>query len=131
MRSEYSWIPAGESAGRTEPNQVGVSFSEHRAAVYESDGRTDPADNAAGAVFVAGVATQSPFHFARAFKTTTGLAPHQFVTARRVDRAKALLLGSKASVVDAAHAVGLSNVSHFRRVFRAHLGVSPGAIRGR
>jgi AraC family transcriptional regulator len=78
---------------------------------------------------LAAVATLSPFHFARAFKATTGLAPHQFVMARRVDRATALLRGSTASVVDIAHAVGLSNVSHFRRVFRAHTGVLPGEVR--
>src|SRR5690349_12974853 len=57
MRSEYSRIPAGQSAGRTEPNQVGVSFSHHRAAVYESGGRTVEADIAAGSVFVTGTET--------------------------------------------------------------------------
>jgi AraC-like DNA-binding protein len=30
--------------------------------------------------------------------------------------------------VEVAHAVGLSNVSHFRRMFRSHLGVLPGQI---
>jgi AraC family transcriptional regulator len=248
MRSEYSWFPPGSSATRTEPNQVGVSFSNHRAAVYESDGRTVETDIAADAVFVTGrepitwtrvrettealeifpdlallpgiteleparatadgtvlaiatilkrahltgaglsdisasalahrlaahllehysgtphrirptgrldrttvdrvaqfvdaelatvltldrlaaVATLSPYHFARAFKAATGLAPHQFVMARRVDRAKTLLLQSTASVVEVAHAVGLSNVSHFRRVFRAHIGLLPGQLR--
>src|SRR2546429_3206373 len=70
MRSEYSWIPAGESAGRTEPNQVGVSFSEHRAAVYESDGRTVQADIAAGAVFVTG---DEPITWMRVGETTEAL----------------------------------------------------------
>src|SRR5262245_2870856 len=54
MRSEYSWIPVGQSAGRTEPNQVGVSFTEHAAAVYQADGRTVRGDIAAGSVFVTG-----------------------------------------------------------------------------
>lgn len=266
MRSECSRIPPGEGATRTEPNQVGVSFSQHRAAVYESADRTVEADIAAGSVFVTGrdpitwtrirettealeiypdlgllaslstgasgsagapnaleapgvpeiepaasrdgvvlaiasilnrvhtagaalsdvaastlahrlaghlleryggvasaepaagrldrrtvdrvaefvdadlsgiltldrlaaVATLSPFHFARAFKAATGLAPHQFVTARRMHRATTLLAGSRASVVEVAHAVGMSNVSHFRRVFRAHTGVLPGELR--
>jgi AraC-like DNA-binding protein len=259
MRSEYSWIPPGEGATRTEPNQVGVSFSQHRAAVYESADRTVEHDITAGSVFVTGrdpitwtrtretaealeiypdlgllasvspdasggagasampeiepaatrdgvvlaiasilkrahtagaalsdvaastlahrlaghlleqyagvatppapgrldrrtvdrvaefvdaglsgtltldrlaaVATLSPFHFARAFKASTGLAPHQFVTARRMQRATTLLVESPASVVQVAHAVGMSNVSHFRRVFRAHTGVLPGELR--
>jgi AraC family transcriptional regulator len=47
-----------------------------------------------------------------------------------MSRAVTLLLGTGLSVVDVAHAVGMSNVSHFRRVFRAHTGVLPGAIRG-
>jgi AraC family transcriptional regulator len=244
MRSEYSWIPAGESAGRTEPNQIGISFTNHHAAVFASQGKTREADIAAGSVVVTGsepitwmrlressesleifpearllagaeispavatrdgtvlaissllkrvhtaghtltdvaastlaqllvehlierytpgrprsrrrgrlsaatvdrvaqfvdaelsgeltlerlaaVATLSPFHFARAFKATTGQAPHQFVTARRMERAATLLRSS--SVIDTAHAVGMSNVSHFRRVFRAHTGLLPGEV---
>ena len=79
---------------------------------------------------MADVAALSPFHFARAFKATTGLAPHRFVTARRLEAAKAALLTSNASVVRVAHQVGFSNVSHFRRVFRRELGVTPGQLRG-
>jgi AraC family transcriptional regulator len=78
---------------------------------------------------LAAVARLSPFHFARAFKATTGLAPHQFVTFRRMHRATTLLVHSTAGVDQVAHAVGLSNVSHFRRVFRSHLGVTPGRLR--
>jgi len=253
MRSEYSWIPPGEAPSQTGPHQVGVSFSRHRAAVFESGERTVGGDIAGGSVFVTGrdpitwlrirettealeiypdrallrslgpgdpefepaaavrdgtvlaicsilkrvhaagaglsdvaastlahrlarhmlaqychvrpvaererghldrvtvdrvtefvdaglagpltldglaaVASLSPFHFARAFKATTGLAPHQFVMARRVHRATTLLLGSSGSVTDIARAVGLSNASHFRRVFRRHMGVLPGDLR--
>lgn len=78
---------------------------------------------------LAGVATLSPFHFARAFRATTGLTPHQFVTARRVERARAQLRATDASVVEVAHAVGFANVSHFRRVFRRELGLLPGEDR--
>jgi AraC family transcriptional regulator len=78
---------------------------------------------------MADVALLSPFHFARAFKATTGLPPHRFVTARRLEAAKAALLTSDVSVVRVAHAVGFSNVSHFRRVFRRELGVTPGDLR--
>lgn len=253
MRSEYSWIPPGGNAGRTEPHQVGVSFSSHQGAVYESAGRTVEADIAAGAVVVTGsdaiswlrvrettealeifpdpslllslatgppelrpaltwdgtvlaigatlqrvhatgsalsdiaantlayrlashlllhyspsrrrspashhgrldrgtvdrvtqfvdaelaneltlerlaeVARRSPFHFARSFKAATGMAPHQFVMARRVHRAKALLLQPTLSVPEVVHAVGLSNTSYFRRVFRRYTGLRPGELR--
>jgi AraC family transcriptional regulator len=78
---------------------------------------------------MAAVAALSPFHFARAFKATTGLAPHRFVTARRLEAAKSALLTSDASVVRVAHEVGFSNVSHFRRLFRREFGVGPGELR--
>lgn len=253
MRSEYSWLAAGDGPTRTGPHQVGVSFSQHWAAVFESAERTVDADIAGGSVFVTGrdpitwirirettealeiyperellrslgpgdpefepaaaardgtvlaicsilkrvhatgaelsdiaastlahrlarhmlaqychvrpvaeraggrldratvdrvtefvdagvggpltldrlaeVARLSPFHFARAFRASTGLAPHQFVMARRMHRATTLLLGSADSVADVARAVGLSNASHFRRVFRRHMGVLPGDLR--
>lgn len=251
MRSEYSWLPAGGDGTRTKPYQIGVSFSAHRGAVFESGGRVSSADIAGGSVVVTGaepltwlrvpeatealeiypetgrwgvesaavvrdgtllaiasvlkrvhsagadlsdvaastlahrladhlsryyggarplgdgsagerargaldrasvdlvtdyveanlggpltldqlaaVAMLSPYHFARLFRRTTGLAPHQFVTSRRVDRATRLLVGSSVSVVDIAAAVGMPNTSHFRRVFRRHTGLLPGELRG-
>lgn len=78
---------------------------------------------------LAAAATLSPFHFARAFKASTGLAPHEYVTSRRMERAKTLLLGGRLSVPEVAYAVGLTNVSHFRRTFRRHTGFLPSDLR--
>ncbi|RIQ13738.1 AraC family transcriptional regulator [Jiangella rhizosphaerae] len=80
---------------------------------------------------LAAAAALSPFHFARAFKASTGLAPHEYVTSRRMERAKSLLLTSRLSVPEVAYAVGLSNVSHFRRMFRRHTGFLPSDLRPR
>jgi AraC family transcriptional regulator len=256
LRSEYAWIGARDGATRTRPDQVGVSFSAHRDAVYEAAGRTTQGDIAAGAVFVTGpdpiawlrigettealevypdpellravagatsgtpglepaagtrdgtvlaicsvlkrahtagaalsdmaastlahrlaghllthygqsryrparppgyldrktvdrvtefvdaelsgtltldqlgrVATLSPFHFAHAFKATTGVSPHQFVLARRIHRAVLLLAETNRPVPEVAAAVGFSNISHFRRLFRREVGVLPGELR--
>jgi AraC family transcriptional regulator len=71
----------------------------------------------------------SPYHFARSFKASTGLAPHEFVTSRRLDRAKALLLSTGHSVPDVAYQVGYRNLSHFRRLFRRHTGLLPSDLR--
>lgn len=79
---------------------------------------------------LAAVARLSPFHFARAFRNSTGLTPHGFVTARRMDRARQLLRTGPEPVDAVAHAVGYSNLSHFRRVFRQHTAVLPSAVRG-
>ena len=78
---------------------------------------------------VAAVAAFSPFHFARSFRAATGWAPHRYVTIRRLERARALLLRGDTSVVAIAAAVGFSNVSHFRRLFRRDLGVLPSEVR--
>ena len=78
---------------------------------------------------LAGVALLSPYHFARAFRATTGLTPHGFVTSRRMDRARLLLRSGPAPVEAVAAAVGFGNVSHFRRVFRRHTGSAPGELR--
>jgi AraC family transcriptional regulator len=80
---------------------------------------------------LAAVAHLSPFHFARAFARTTGLPPHAFVVARRMDRAGRLLWTTDLPVEDVARAVGYENLSHFRRLFRRHHGVPPSALRGR
>lgn len=79
---------------------------------------------------LAAVAHLSPYHFARAFARTTGLPPHGFVTARRMDRARLLLLTSRSPVEDIARTVGFCNLSHFRRVFRRFHGTTPSGIRG-
>jgi AraC family transcriptional regulator len=78
---------------------------------------------------LAGQVGISPFHFARAFKKSTGLAPHQFVTARRFDLARRMLITSDNTVHDIALSVGYENLSHFRRQFVNQFGIGPGAMR--
>ena len=71
----------------------------------------------------------SPFHFARCFKATIGLAPHQYIIARRMELAKRLILTTTLNVADIAWTIGYENISHFRRLFALHIGVTPGIIR--
>lgn len=71
----------------------------------------------------------SPSHFSRAFKATTGLPPHQYQLAVRVERAKHLLLQTATSLSEIAAICGFSEQSHFARTFRARVGISPGAWR--
>ena len=78
---------------------------------------------------LASVAELSPFHFARCFKATTGLAPHQYVVARRIELAKRLIVTTTEPVQNVAWSVGFENISHFRRQFAAQLGVGPGELR--
>jgi AraC family transcriptional regulator len=78
---------------------------------------------------LARVAQLSPFHFARCFKASTGLAPHQYVLARRIELAKRKLMTTSLPVHEVAWAAGFENISHFRRQFARQIGVLPGALR--
>jgi AraC family transcriptional regulator len=58
-----------------------------------------------------------------------GVTPWAFVTVRRLDHARLLLRTTDLSVAAVATAVGASNVSHFGRLFVAHVGCTPGRYR--
>ena len=68
-------------------------------------------------------------HFARAFRQSTGLAPYQWLQNMRLEEAKRLLAGHDRSLAEIAVACGFSDQSHFTRVFRKHVGESPGRWR--
>lgn len=67
--------------------------------------------------------------WAASAEATTGLAPHQYVLARRIELAKRLIMTTHRSVQEVAWSVGFENISHFRRQFAAQIGVVPGALR--
>ena len=71
----------------------------------------------------------SPKHFARAFKQSTGVPPHQWLIARRVERAQALLRSTPMSLSEVALNCGFADQSHFTATFRRVTGNSPGRFR--
>jgi AraC family transcriptional regulator len=75
---------------------------------------------------MAAVARVSTYHFARQFKAATGLPPHQYVIARRVERAKQLLQGGGFSLAEVAAHAGFANQSQFTQHFKRLVGVTPG-----
>ncbi|MFC5217908.1 helix-turn-helix domain-containing protein [Streptomyces coerulescens] len=70
-----------------------------------------------------------PAHLVRAFSTAYGIAPHQYLMSRRVDRARRLLLAGR-SPAEVAVATGFYDQSHLSRHFRRMVGVPPGRYRG-
>jgi AraC family transcriptional regulator len=79
---------------------------------------------------MAAVARRSPYHFARQFKAATGLPPHQYVIARRVERAKQFLQGGgDLSLAEVAACAGFSDQSQLCRHFKRLVGVTPGQFR--
>jgi AraC-like DNA-binding protein len=66
----------------------------------------------------------SKFHFARCFRDTVGMAPHQYQKLLRLQAGRRLL-ESGDSVRSVASRTGFSDAAHFARAFRSWLGVSP------
>jgi len=71
----------------------------------------------------------SPHHFAHVFRLAVGVAPHQYVIRRRVERAKELLDTTDLPIVEVALAVGCANQSHFSALFHRITGLTPHSYR--
>ncbi|MFG6503467.1 helix-turn-helix domain-containing protein [Microbacterium sp. P05] len=65
-----------------------------------------------------------PSHLVRSFSRAYGIAPHRYVTGRRVDLARRLLLAGATPAAAAAQA-GFHDQAHLGRHFRRVLGVTP------
>jgi AraC family transcriptional regulator len=77
---------------------------------------------------LAAVARLSVYHFARQFRAATGMPPHQYVIARRVEQAKQLLHGNR-SLAEVAVCAGFSDQSQFCYHFKRLVGITPGEFR--
>jgi AraC-like DNA-binding protein/DNA-binding HxlR family transcriptional regulator len=78
---------------------------------------------------LASIACLSRFHFARAFRTNTGRTPQQYVTARRMERAKAMLADTHRPIGEIALQLSFANLSSFSRAFREATGFTPSQYR--
>ncbi|WP_448044983.1 helix-turn-helix domain-containing protein [Bradyrhizobium liaoningense] len=131
-------------------DQIGLSLLAHFAQAY---GGMRPRERAAGGglalwqerrakeimrtrlasnLTIADVAAEcklTPSHFARSFRRSTGVAPHEFLSQLRIDEAKRLMLSTKLPLADVALICGFGDQSYFTRVFSRSVGTSPGAWR--
>ncbi|HFN3510401.1 TPA: helix-turn-helix transcriptional regulator [Enterobacter hormaechei] len=78
---------------------------------------------------LAGQAALSEYHFARMFRQSMGLAPHQYVMQRRMEKAKALVQHTSTPLTDIALACGFNSASHFSNRFRSMTGITPSQLR--
>ena len=74
---------------------------------------------------IAEVADLSRFHFARAFRKSTGQTPQQYVTEQRIERAKYLLASEDLPIVEISLQTGFKNQSHFTALFRKYTKFTP------
>jgi AraC family transcriptional regulator len=70
----------------------------------------------------------SPAHFARAFKTTFGSAPHQYLLALRLEKARRELEAPGANLSAVAQHWGFADQAHFTRLFKRTFGLTPGTL---
>jgi AraC family transcriptional regulator len=77
---------------------------------------------------IAAAAGMSVFHFAKAFKDTTGKTPYGYVTEHRLHRARSLLHDRRLSIAQIARAVGLSH-GRFAIVFKRRMRMTPSEFR--
>ena len=78
---------------------------------------------------LAAIAGMSAHYFSELFKQSTGHTPHHYVLLQRIERAKDRLRDQASSIIDAGLEAGFENPSHFSRVFRKVVGVSPSRFR--
>jgi AraC family transcriptional regulator len=78
---------------------------------------------------LANVVALSRSHFARAFKRSLGFSPMEYVVVRRVERAKAMISGTREPLAEVALACGFADQAHLNRRFRDIVGISPGRWR--
>ena len=71
----------------------------------------------------------SPYHFARAFKTSAGMTPRGFVEHRRLEKAKRLLTESTHSLAAVAVETGFGTQSRLTSTLKQKTGFTPGAYR--
>lgn len=71
----------------------------------------------------------STSHLSRLFKSRTGFSPYEFITLRRIDAAKELLLTTTLSVKQIAFRVGYHSEANFITSFSGKTGITPAAFR--
>ena len=78
---------------------------------------------------LAETAGMSAHYFTELFKQSVNVPPQQYVLRRRIERARNLLNNPRVTVLEAAVRCGFSDQSHFTKIFRRIVGVTPTGYR--
>ncbi len=74
---------------------------------------------------VARAVNTSKFYFCKIFKKATGINYTDYLSRVRTERARNLLLNQNLRISEIAYEVGFQSLTHFNRVFKRVLGLSP------
>lgn len=80
-------------------------------------------------VDIASAVNRSPSHFARQFRASLGIPPHQYLVVLRLKKAQHLLEHSRDSIAEIAFECGFSHQEHLTRMFRRWCETTPAAYR--
>ena len=69
----------------------------------------------------------SPSRYREVFRKVTGHSPVEYITLLRIRQAAELLSGGEVTIEEAAIAVGYTDRLYFQRVFKKHMGITPGS----
>ncbi|QVM87873.1 helix-turn-helix transcriptional regulator [Pseudomonas lalucatii] len=78
---------------------------------------------------VAQCCRMSVWELSRSFKRVHGLTFREYLCQYRLRRALELLSNTHVTICEAASAAGFRNASHFTRLFRQRMGVTPSQFR--
>lgn len=71
----------------------------------------------------------SKYHFLRLFKKTYNKTPHQYLSERRIDKAKEKLRSARATVSEVCGEVGFESTTSFSSKFKQYTGETPALFR--
>ena len=80
---------------------------------------------------LARAANFSRYHFLRAFRRAFHATPHEYLTRKRIERAKELLAESELTVTEICFEVGFESLGSFSALFHNIVGWSPSIYRAR
>ncbi|WP_054955855.1 AraC family transcriptional regulator [Paenibacillus dakarensis] len=78
---------------------------------------------------LANIVGYSPYHFARVFKSITGITIRQYLSALRIESGKSYLLKEPSLLVKILHSIGFSSSGSFHTRFKQFVGLSPKQFR--
>lgn len=69
------------------------------------------------------------YRLCREFSAHYGMPPLQYLTCKRIDEAKKILLTTDLSIHEISSIIGYENVNHFINLFKKYVGATPGNFR--
>jgi len=112
---------------RCQPNKPGLA-EQHASIVAEACRLIAEAEEAPDLEALANHAGMSRYHFHRVFKTITGLTPHDYVVANRMQKVRKKL-GISSTITEAMYDAGYNSSGRFYETTHEVLGMTPSHFR--